>query len=56
MRRTNANGKSLRKVYGATAKGRDALQAAKEKVRELFSEMVEEVEGVRQPLRLRHCQ
>jgi DNA-binding PadR family transcriptional regulator len=35
------NGKSLRKVYRATPLGRDALQAAKNKVRELFSELME---------------
>ena len=35
------NGKSLRKVYRATAAGRDALQAAKSKVRELFAELIE---------------
>jgi PadR family transcriptional regulator PadR len=33
------NGKSLRKVYRATPKGRAALAAAKEKVRELFGEL-----------------
>jgi len=35
------NGKSLRKVYRATPLGRKALTAAKEKVRELFRELVE---------------
>jgi DNA-binding PadR family transcriptional regulator len=35
------NGKSLRKVYRDTPLGRDALQAAKDKVRELFSELME---------------
>jgi PadR family transcriptional regulator PadR len=35
------NGKSLRKVYRATAAGRDALEAAKSKVRELFAELIE---------------
>ena len=35
------NGKSLRKVYKATARGRAALEAAKTKVRELFAELVE---------------
>jgi PadR family transcriptional regulator PadR len=34
------NGKSLRKVYRATPLGKDALQAAKGKVRELFSELI----------------
>ncbi|HXA66696.1 MAG TPA: PadR family transcriptional regulator [Bryobacteraceae bacterium] len=35
------NGKSLRKVYRATPKGRKALSAAKDKVRELFRELIE---------------
>lgn len=35
------NGKSLRKVYRATPLGREALEAAKSKVRELFSELIE---------------
>jgi len=35
------NGKSLRKVYRATAGGRKALAAAKGKVRELFRELIE---------------
>ena len=35
------NGKSLRKVYRATALGRKALNAAKSKVRELFHELIE---------------
>src|ERR1700730_9662630 len=35
------NGKSLRKVYRATPKGRKALSAAKGKVRELFRELIE---------------
>jgi len=35
------NGKSLRKVYRATPKGKKALAAAKSKVRELFSELIE---------------
>jgi PadR family transcriptional regulator PadR len=34
------NGKSLRKLYRATPRGQDALQAAKSKVRELFSELI----------------
>lgn len=37
------SGKSLRKVYRATALGRKALRAAKSKVRELFRELI--VEG-----------
>ena len=35
------NGKSLRKVYRATPRGRKALEAAKNKVRELFRELME---------------
>src|SRR5215468_9469058 len=35
------NGKSLRRVYRATPLGRKALAAAKNKVRELFHELVE---------------
>jgi DNA-binding PadR family transcriptional regulator len=35
------NGKSLRRVYSATALGRRALAASKSKVRELFHELVE---------------
>jgi DNA-binding PadR family transcriptional regulator len=35
------NGKSLRKVYRATPRGRKALAAAKDKVRELFRELME---------------
>ena len=35
------NGKSLRKVYRATALGRKALVAARSKVRELFRELIE---------------
>ena len=34
------NGKSLRKVYRATPAGRRALGAAKNKVRELFRELI----------------
>ena len=34
-------GKSLRKVYRATPRGRKALSAAKGKVRELFREIIE---------------
>ena len=40
--REKRNGKSLRKVYRATAQGRKALAAAQGKVRELFVELVEE--------------
>ena len=36
------NGKSLRKIYRATPRGRRALSAAKDKVRELFHELIEE--------------
>jgi len=35
------NGKSLRKVYRATPRGRKAVSAAKNKVRELFRELIE---------------
>lgn len=35
------DGKSLRKVYNATPLGRKALRAAKDKVRELFGELIE---------------
>lgn len=35
------NGKSLRKVYTATPRGRKALEAARNKVRELFHELME---------------
>src|SRR5579872_7597065 len=38
---TQRNGKSLRKVYRATPAGRDALESAKSKVRELFAELIE---------------
>jgi len=36
------NGKSLRKVYRATALGRKALAASRHKVRELFRELIED--------------
>ena len=39
------NGKSLRKVYRATRQGKKALLATKDKVRELFRELVEEEEA-----------
>ncbi len=35
------NGRSLRKVYRATASGKRALESAKQKVRELFHELIE---------------
>lgn len=35
-------GKRFRRTYRATAKGRKALEAAKDKVRELFGELFEE--------------
>jgi PadR family transcriptional regulator PadR len=35
------NGKSLRRVYRATAAGKKALKAAKHQVRELFHELIE---------------
>ena len=37
----NRNSKSLRRVYRATPLGRKALAAAREKVRELFRELME---------------
>ncbi len=39
--RLERNGKSLRKVYRATPRGKKALEAAKDKVRELFRELME---------------
>ncbi|HZU44654.1 MAG TPA: PadR family transcriptional regulator [Terriglobales bacterium] len=39
-RQQKANGK-IRRVYSATAKGRKALRAAKQKLRELFGELFE---------------
>ncbi len=45
------NGRQARRVYRATPKGRRALVAAKLKVRELFSEMVEEEHPEGSPLR-----
>jgi PadR family transcriptional regulator, regulatory protein PadR len=41
---TERNGKSIRKVYRATPAGVKALKAAKSKVRELFRELIEEME------------
>ena len=35
-------GRSFRRVYAATARGRKALTAAKQKVRELFGELFED--------------
>jgi DNA-binding PadR family transcriptional regulator len=35
------NGRSLRQVYRATARGRKALAGARQKVRELFGELIE---------------
>jgi DNA-binding PadR family transcriptional regulator len=35
-------GRQFRRLYRATAKGREALEAAKEKVHELFAEIFEE--------------
>jgi len=35
-------GKSLRKVYRATAQGKKALAGARDKVRELFKELLED--------------
>jgi PadR family transcriptional regulator, regulatory protein PadR len=39
--RERRDGKSLRKIYCATSKGRKALEASKDKIRELFHEVVE---------------
>ncbi|MDE3168392.1 MAG: helix-turn-helix transcriptional regulator [Acidobacteriota bacterium] len=39
--RTQRNGRSERKLYTATPRGRRALEAAKSKVRELFHELIE---------------
>jgi DNA-binding PadR family transcriptional regulator len=39
--RTERSGKSLRKVYTATPRGRRALEAATDRVRELFRELIE---------------
>jgi PadR family transcriptional regulator, regulatory protein PadR len=36
------DGRSLRKEYRATPRGRRALQAVREKVKELFRELIEE--------------
>lgn len=36
------NGRSLRKIYRATAQGKRALAGAKERVRELFHELIGE--------------
>lgn len=36
------DGRRMRRIYRATAAGRKALEAAKDKVRELFGELVEE--------------
>jgi len=39
--REERNGKSLRRVYRATPRGRKALEAVRRQVRELFRELVE---------------
>jgi DNA-binding PadR family transcriptional regulator len=36
------DGKSLRKIYHATPRGRKAMEAAADKIKELFHELVEE--------------
>ena len=36
------SGKSVRRVYGITASGRRALKKARQRVRELFGELIEE--------------
>ena len=38
---TQRNGKSLRKVYRATRRGRAVLESSKSRVRELFAELIE---------------
>jgi PadR family transcriptional regulator PadR len=40
--RTKREGRRARRLYRATPAGRKALEAAKDKVRELFSELLEE--------------
>ena len=40
--RETREGRRMRRLYTATAKGRRALQAARAKVRELFGELLEE--------------
>jgi DNA-binding PadR family transcriptional regulator len=40
--REERNGKSLRRVYCATPRGRKALEAAKRQLRELFHELIED--------------
>jgi PadR family transcriptional regulator PadR len=42
--KSQRNGKSFRKMYRATPRGRKALMAARGKVRELFRELIEEAE------------
>jgi DNA-binding PadR family transcriptional regulator len=39
--RTEGTGRRARRIYRATAKGRKALTAAKDRVRELFGELIE---------------
>ena len=39
--RETRNGRSRRKVYRITARGRNALAAAKQRLRELFRELIE---------------
>jgi PadR family transcriptional regulator PadR len=39
---TKRDGRTVRRVYRATARGRKALEAAKDKVRELFGELLEQ--------------
>jgi PadR family transcriptional regulator len=39
--RERRDGKSLRKIYCATSKARKALEASKDKIRELYREVVE---------------
>lgn len=40
--RRERSGKSVRRVYGITASGRRALKKARQRVRELFGELIED--------------
>jgi DNA-binding PadR family transcriptional regulator len=39
--KTRGSGRRVRRLYRATKKGRDALLLAKDRVRELFGELIE---------------
>lgn len=45
------SGRRARRIYRATARGRKALEAAKKKVRELFSELLEDARPGRRSAR-----